>query len=574
MQKQLERRELTQESIDFTYDKSPLLKRIYSSRHISKELQLNRDLSALQSYASLKSIDAAVDRFIIALNQGQTIVIIGDFDADGATSTALAVRALRSFGAEIVDFLVPNRFEFGYGLTPKIVDVAKEKQPDLIVTVDNGISSHDGVDHANSLGIDVIITDHHLPAENGLPNAVAVVNPNQDGDEFPSKSLAGVGVIFYVMLALRAKLKKENWFELNGIECPNMAEHLDLVALGTVSDVVTLDQNNRILVHQGLRRIRAGLGRPGINALLHVAKRDPARAVASDLGFAIGPRLNAAGRLDDMAFGVACLLSETIPAAKAKAEQLDNLNRDRKGIESEMQKQAYEYVDNMIKGKELPLGVCLFDETWHQGIIGLVSSRLKERLYRPVIAFADVGKGEYKGSARSIVGFHIRDALEHIAKNNPGMLTKFGGHSMAAGLSLPAENYPEFKKQFEELVSKNLTNDDCCAKVLTDGELEPEYFTLPTAEMLRDAGPWGQGFPEPVFDGTFELVDQKIVGQKHLKLILKLIGSDSYCDGIAFNVDLSRWPSNEEKTIKITYKLDVNSFHGRRKLQLLITNIF
>ena len=362
MQKQLERRELTQESIDFTYDKSPLLKRIYSSRHISDESQLNRDLSALHSYSGLKGIEQAVARFCIALNEGQTIVIIGDFDADGATSTALAVRALKSFGAEIVDYLVPNRFEYGYGLTPEIVDAAKEKQPHLIVTVDNGISSHKGVDHANSLGIDVIITDHHLPADIGLPNAVAIVNPNQEGDNFPSKSLAGVGVIFYVMLALRAKLKKENWFELNGLDCPNMAEHLDLVALGTVSDVVPLDQNNRILIHQGLRRIRAGLGRPGINCLLHVAKRDPARVIASDLGFAIGPRLNAAGRLDDMAFGVSCLLSETIPAAKAKADQLDSLNKDRKGIESEMQKQAYDYVDNMIKDKELPLGVCLFDE--------------------------------------------------------------------------------------------------------------------------------------------------------------------------------------------------------------------
>lgn len=574
MQKQLERRELTQESIGFKYDKSELLSQIYSSRHISHESQLNRDLSALHSYTALKGINEAVNRFIVALNEGQTIVIIGDFDADGATSTALAVRALRSFGAEIVEFLVPNRFEYGYGLTPKIVDVAKQKQPHLIVTVDNGISSHDGVDHANSLGIDVIITDHHLPADCGLPNAVAIVNPNQPGDNFPSKALAGVGVIFYVMLALRAKLKKENWFELNGLECPNMAEHLDLVALGTVSDVVPLDQNNRILVHQGLRRIRAGLACPGIVSLLHAAKRDPAHAIAADLGFAIGPRLNAAGRLDDMAFGVACLLSETLPAARAKAEQLDQLNGDRKGIESEMQKQAYDYVDNMIKGQELPLGVCLFDETWHQGIIGLVSSRLKERLYRPVIAFSDVGGGEYKGSARSIVGFHIRDALEHIAKNNPGMLKKFGGHSMAAGLSLPADQYEGFKKQFEDLVANTLTDDDCCAKVLTDGELKPEYLTLPTAEMLRDAGPWGQGFPEPVFDGEFEIVDQKIVGQKHLKLILKLIGSEVYSDAIAFNVDTDRWPSTEEKTMKITYKLDVNSFHGRRKLQILITHIF
>jgi single-stranded-DNA-specific exonuclease len=574
MQKQLERRELTQRSIGFDYKKSKLLNRIYSTRNISSESELNLDLSALHPYFALKGISEAVDRFIVALKEGQTIIIIGDFDADGATSTALAVRALRSFGAEIVEFLVPNRFEFGYGLTPKIVDVAKEKKPHLIVTVDNGISSHEGVDHANSLGIDVIITDHHLPADSGLPNAKAIVNPNQPGDTFPSKNLAGVGVIFYVMLALRAKLKKENWFELNGLDSPNMAEYLDLVALGTVSDVVTLDQNNRILVHQGLRRIRAGLARPGINALLHVAKRDPAHAITTDLGFAIGPRLNAAGRLDDMAFGVACLLSETIPAARAKAEQLDHLNGDRKGIESEMQKQAYDYVDNMIEGQVLPLGVCLFDATWHQGIIGLVSSRLKERLYRPVIAFADVGDNEYKGSARSIVGFHIRDALEHIAKNNPGMLKKFGGHSMAAGLSLPADQYPAFKVQFEELVSKTLTDDDCCAKVLTDGELEAEYLTLPTAEMLRDAGPWGQGFPEPIFDGEFEIIDQKIVGQKHLKLILKLRDSEIYCDAIAFNVDLNRFPTTEEKTMKITYKLDVNSFHGRRKLQILITHIF
>ncbi|MDF1655039.1 MAG: single-stranded-DNA-specific exonuclease RecJ [Coxiellaceae bacterium] len=574
MAKQVVHRERESDDVDFSSEIPPLLKRIYATRNINSDSEVNRELTALLPYEGMLGMEKTVDRLVEALQQQQKILIIGDFDADGATSTAVAVRSLRSFGAENVDYLVPNRFAFGYGLTPEIVELASKREPDLIITVDNGISSHDGVDKANELGIDVLVTDHHLPSnEKGLPNAVAIVNPNQFDDEFPSKFLAGVGVIFYVMLAMRSRLKSMNWFELNDIEVPNMAELLDLVALGTVSDVVTLDQNNRILVHQGLRRIRAGYACPGVRALLCVAKRNPDNVVAADLGFAIGPRLNAAGRLDDMSFGISCLLADSGSAAVAMAEQLDSLNKDRKGIENNMNQQAYTFVDEMQLDNQLPLGVCLYDAEWHQGVIGLVASRVKEKLHRPVIAFAKVDDDTIKGSARSIPGFHIRNALEEIAKKHPEMLTKFGGHSMAAGLSLNINHYDMFQTAFAEEVEKHLTEEDCCGKVVTDGSLESADFNLPTAEMLRDAGPWGQGFPEPVFDGMFELVDQRIVGQNHLKLLLKAEGVDVYCDAIAFNVDTDHWPNYNCSKIHVIYKLDINEYRGRRKLQLLITEI-
>jgi single-stranded-DNA-specific exonuclease len=572
MEKQLIRRAFDESAIDFSLDLPPILTRIYAARNIVTDDDLCRELGALHPYGSMKGMDGAVARLLQALENKEKILIIGDFDADGATSTAVAVRALRAFGAAHVDYLVPNRFSFGYGLTPGIVDAAKEREPDLIITVDNGISSHDGVDRANELGIDVVVTDHHLPAAD-LPKAVAIVNPNQPGDAFPSKSLAGVGVIFYTMLALRAALKSQDWFEKRGLESPNMAELLDLVALGTVSDVVSLDQNNRILVHQGLRRIRAGLGCAGVKALLQVARKNPANVVASDLGFAIGPRLNAAGRLDDMAFGISCLLADTLGAASAMAEQLDGLNRDRKGIEGHMQERAFKIIDDITLANEMPLGVCLYDPTWHQGVIGLVASRIKERLHRPVIAFAKVDETTMKGSARSIPGFHIRDALENIAKRYPEILSKFGGHSMAAGMSIDLKHFEIFQTAFAEEAKSVLTEADCCGRVLTDGSLETADFTLPMAEMLRDAGPWGQDFPEPVFDGTFELVDQRIVGQKHLKLMLKIAGQDIYCDAIAFNVDLDKWPNYNCESVHVAYKLDVNEYHGRRKMQLLITEI-
>lgn len=574
MTKQIIHRDNDVNSVDFSSSVPPLLKRIYASRNVNCDDDINRELTALLPYDGLLCIDKAVARLVEAIEKQQRILIIGDFDADGATSTVVAVRSLKSFGAEHVDYLVPNRFAFGYGLTPEIVELACERKPDLIITVDNGISSNSGVDKANQAGIDVLVTDHHLPStENPLPDAVAIVNPNQVGDTFPSKSLAGVGVIFYVMLALRARLKSMNWFELKGLDVPNMAELLDLVALGTVSDVVTLDQNNRILVYQGLRRIRAGYACPGVRALLCVAKRNPDNAIAADLGFAIGPRLNAAGRLDDMSFGISCLLAENSSAAVAMAEQLDGLNRDRKGIENEMNQQAYELVDNMQLDSQLPLGVCLYDPDWHQGVIGLVASRVKEKLHRPVIAFAKVDENTIKGSARSISGFHVRNALEEIAKNHPEVLTKFGGHSMAAGLSLNVHHYEIFKTAFAKEAERHLTEADCCGKVFTDGLLEGADFTLPTAEMLRNAGPWGQGFPEPMFDGMFELVDQRIVGKNHLKLLLKVEGADVYCDAIAFNVDTDQWPNYNCSKIHVIYKLDINEYRGRRKLQLLITEI-
>lgn len=571
MEKQIIRREHEAMDAELTDDLPPLLKRLYLNRKIANDTELSRELGSLLPFDSLSNIDAAVDRLVTALEMEERVLIVGDFDADGATSTAVAVRSLKGFGLEHVDYLVPNRFAYGYGLTPGIVGLAKERKPDLIITVDNGIASHDGVDKANALGIDVLVTDHHLPSET-LPDAVAIVNPNLHGDQFPSKCMAGVGVIFYVMLALRARLKAMNWFELRGIDCPNMADLLDLVALGTVSDVVALDQNNRIMVHQGLRRIRAGYSCPGIKALLCVAKRDPDHVVAADLGFAIGPRLNAAGRLDDMSFGISCLLAETSSSAVAMAEQLDGLNKDRKGIESNMNQQAFDYVDQLQMESQLPLGVCLFDESWHQGVIGLVASRVKEKLHRPVIAFAKVDDQTLKGSARSIPGFHIRNALESIAIKYPDVLQKFGGHSMAAGMSIDPKHYEIFQTAFNDAVKAELTEQDCQGFILTDGELEEKDFTLPTAEMLRDAGPWGQGFPEPLFDGVFELVDQRIVGQNHLKLILKVDGADVYCDAIAFNVDTDVWPNYNCSKVHIVYKLDINVYRGKRKLQLLITD--
>lgn len=571
MEKQVVRREQVAKDAALSDQIHPLLKRLYLNREITRDTELNRELGSLLPFNSLTGIDKALSRLMHALEKQERVLIVGDFDADGATSTAVAVRSLRSFGFDQVDYLVPNRFAYGYGLTPEIVVLAKERDPHLIITVDNGIASHQGVDKANELGIDVLITDHHLPADT-LPQAVAIVNPNLSGDLFPSKCIAGVGVIFYLMLAMRAHLKQKNWFELHDRDCPNMAELLDLVALGTVSDVVALDQNNRIMVHQGLRRIRAGMACPGIKALLTVANRNPDQVVAADLGFAIGPRLNAAGRLDDMSFGISCLLAESDTAAAAMAEQLDGLNKDRKGIETNMNQQAFDYIDDMQTESHLPLGVCLYDESWHQGVIGLVASRVKERLHRPVIAFAKVDENTLKGSARSIPGFHIRNALESIAIRYPEVLQKFGGHSMAAGLSLDVRHYEIFQTAFNDVVCLELSEDDCQGAILTDGALSGTDFTLPVAEMLREAGPWGQGFPEPLFDGCFEIIDQRIVGQNHLKLLLKVEGADIYCDAIAFNVNTDFWPNYNCSQIQVVYKLDINEYRGKRKLQLLITD--
>ncbi|MGL6030060.1 MAG: single-stranded-DNA-specific exonuclease RecJ [Legionella sp.] len=553
-------------------DVPAVLKRIYAARGISDASQLDKQLQTLLPFNSLKGIEAACLRLETALRLQQRILIIGDFDADGATSTALAISALRSFGVQTVEYLVPNRFEFGYGLTPAIVDVAFQWKPDLIITVDNGIASFDGVARANELGIDVLITDHHLPAET-IPDACAIVNPNQEGCAFPSKSIAGVGVIFYVMLALRRHLHTAEWFKTNNIAEPNMASFLDLVALGTVADVVGLDQNNRIMVNQGMARIRQGLCREGIKALIEVSGRDGSRLRESDLGFAIAPRLNAAGRLDDMALGIECLISSDPQQARNYCQQLDELNQERKQIELEMKEQAMIALDKLsLNTNQMPIALCLFDKTWHQGVIGILAGRMKERYHRPVIAFAAAGENdeELKGSARSVPDLNIRDILAAIDKDHPGLITKFGGHAMAAGLSMPRASLERFRDALAVEVGKHLDASQCKGELLTDGPLQPDEFNLATAELLQQAGPWGQQFAEPVFDNVFELLDQRLVGKSHLKMTLVSNKGGEPIDAIAFNVDLKAWPNHRAKYLHVAYKLDINFFQGRSRLQLLV----
>ncbi len=570
----ISRRVSNQVSVQWPDTLHPRLQSIYAARGVQSVGELERGLTSMLRPQQLKGLEEAVELLVEALEQQNRILIVGDFDADGATSSALAMMALRDMGAADVQYLVPNRFDFGYGLTPEIVEVAKTRQPDLIVTVDNGISSLDGVAAAHAAGIKVLVTDHHLPGA-VLPDAEAIVNPNQPGCEFPSKNLAGVGVIFYVMSALRSRLREKNWFQTQALNEPNMGGYLDLVALGTVADVVPLDSNNRILVHQGLQRIRSGHARPGILALLDVAGRSRQRLVASDLGFTVGPRLNAAGRLDDMSLGIECLLCDSPDLAREMAIELDDLNKDRRAIEAGMQQEALKSLESLsIDGDQLPWGVCLYDSQWHQGVIGILASRIKERFHRPVIAFADANEEEIKGSARSIPGLHIRDALDAVASANPGLLTKFGGHAMAAGMSLRKEDYPQFQQAFDQVVRESLSAADLQAEIFSDGELMPEDMNLSLAYTLREAGPWGQHFPEPIFDGEFFLVQQRIVGEKHLKLVLALDAQGQHIvDAIAFNVDVSLWPNNGAKKAKLAYRLDVNEFRGRESLQLMVEYI-
>lgn len=550
-----------------------VLQRVFANRGITHESQLDKQLQTLLPFNTLKGINEACLRLELALRAQQRILIIGDFDADGATSTALAITALRTMGGKYVEYLVPNRFEFGYGLTPAIVAVANKWHPDLIITVDNGIASIDGVATANELGIDVLITDHHLPADT-VPAACAIVNPNQQGCDFPSKSIAGVGVIFYVMLALRRHLANTEWFTQMNIPEPNMASFLDLVALGTVADVVGLDQNNRIMVNQGMARIRQGLCREGIKALIEVSGKDCSRLRESDLGFAVAPRLNAAGRLDDMALGIECLICPDYQQARNYSAQLDELNQERKQIELEMKEQAMLALDqlsvNADANNHLPIALCLHDKTWHQGVIGILAGRMKERYHRPVIAFASVGDGELKGSARSVPNLNIRDVLAAIDKDHPGLITKFGGHAMAAGMSMKLESLEPFRAALVLEISKHLQLSQCEGELLTDGPLRPEEFNLETALCIQQAGPWGQLFSEPVFDNVFEILDQRIVGQNHLKMILVSKEGGQQIDAIAFNVDLKSWPNHRSKFIHAAYKLDINFFQGRSRLQLLI----
>ncbi|CCN38407.1 Single-stranded-DNA-specific exonuclease recJ [Vibrio nigripulchritudo SFn27] len=556
----------------------PLLQRIYAARGVQSINQLEKAAKALHSYQLLGGIQQAVEILFESIQKQKRIIVVGDFDADGATSSALSVLALRMLGCPNVDYLVPNRFEDGYGLSPEVVDQALELGVEVIMTVDNGVSSIDGVRYAKEKGLTVIVTDHHLPG-NELPIADAIVNPNLESCQFPSKSLAGVGVAFYMMMALCVHMRKLGWFASQGMQEPKLMELIDLVALGTVADVVPLDENNRILVHQGLQRIRAGKARPGIQALIEVSKRDARRLVASDFGFALGPRINAAGRLDDMSFGVELLMSNNIHAARRMASELDGLNQTRKEIEEGMKQEAMAFCERLQFGEnaELPYGLALFQRDWHQGVIGILASRIKEKFHRPVIAFADGGEGTIKGSCRSIPGLHMRDTLDRIDTQNPGLIAKFGGHAMAAGLTIDEVDFEKFSKLFDEAVRQDLDEASLKGVVMSDGELLPEEFSMHVAETLRGAGPWGQAFPEPIFDGEFKVLHQKLVGEKHLKLMLEPLHkghpTNIMIDGIAFNIDLRRWPDASVKTVHLAYKLDVNEFRGNQSLQLMIDHI-
>jgi len=551
----------------------PVLKRIYCARGIESNEQLERSLAKLPSPWLLTGMEEMVTYLIAAIEKHKKIVIVADFDADGATSCTVALKGLALLGATQVDFIVPNRFEYGYGLTPEIVELVIEKQADVLITVDNGISSFEGVLAAKAAGIQVLVTDHHLPADK-LPEADAIVNPNLMGDDFPSRSLAGVGVIFYILMALRNRLREQGWFLTHNKVEPNLAQLLDFVALGTVADVVPLDHVNRILVHQGLLRMRSGKAHVGIQALAKVSGKNIDNLQASDLGFTLGPRLNAAGRLDDMRLGIQCLATDDVQLATELAEQLDALNKERRDIESQMKQEAMVLLNEMndTKKKHSTSGVCLYDSEWHQGVIGILASRIKEQLNRPVIAFANGAEGEMKGSARSIPGVHIRDVLSDIAVAHPQVLKKFGGHAMAAGLSIQLHDYPVFSMAFDKAVKSRLKHLDLDEKVYADGELAEENMTLEFCEYLQAAGPWGQEFPEPVFYGIFDVVQLRILAEQHLKLVLRKPNSDTCTDAIAFFVERAEY-WHGIRQVKIAYKLAVNEYRGRRSVQLIIDYI-
>ena len=564
------RREVTGASL--SSDLHPVIDRIYRGRNIANLDDLENGLKGLTHFNVLKGMPQAAQILADAVVQNKRIIIVGDFDADGATSTSVCILALRAMGYHNVDFLVPNRFDFGYGLSVPIVDEAAKQGAEVIVTVDNGISCIDGVTHAKSLGMQVVVTDHHLPGD-VLPPADAIVNPNQPGCEFPSKNLAGVGVAFYIMLALKAELQQQGHFEKAGLAPPNLASLLDIVAVGTVADVVVLDKNNRILVHQGLQRIRAGKCRPGIKALVEVANRDCAHLTSTDLGFVVGPRLNAAGRLDDMSQGIACLLEDETIQARMIAAELDALNKERREIETGMKAQAETVLEQMALNEgDMPSALVVYREDFHQGVIGIVAGRLKEKYLKPVIAFAHQDDEIIKGSARSIPGVHIRDVLDEVNTRYPGVIEKFGGHAMAAGLSLPVAKLQDFEQAFVDIARAHMAKLDGNHALLSDGDLSSKELCLPFAHLLRQAGPFGQGFESPLFDGEFALLDQRLVGQKHLKMVLKSDGANEV-DAIAFNVDLKSWPNAMVKRVHIAYRLDINVFRGQETVQLIVEQI-
>ena len=545
----------------------PVLRRVYAGRGISSDVDLDLSLERLVPVGTLPGVDAAA-RLLAAHRDSGRVLVIGDFDADGATSTALVVRALRAMRFAHVDFLVPNRFTFGYGLTPEIVALAAERKPSLIVTVDNGVSSLSGVETARKLGIPVLVTDHHLPGVE-LPRADVIVNPNLSESRFASPALAGVGVAFYVVVALARHLRQEGF---------RAADLLDLVAVGTVADVVPLDHNNRVLVAQGLKRIRAGRCAPGVRALLESAGRSLEQLTAADLGFVVGPRLNAAGRLADMTVGIACLLTDDGAEAARLADSLSKLNAQRREIEQRMQGQALELTSaQRLAEQGGSLGVCLFDESWHQGVVGLVAGRIKDRLHRPVIAFARAEDGSLRGSARSIPGLNIRDAIDAVATRRPGLIDRFGGHAMAAGMSLKAHNLAEFRSAFAQEIAARVEPESLSGTIYSDGPLTSEEMCLETARVLRGAGPWGQGFPEPVFDGQFRLADMRIVGDRHLKM--QLVPQSGAARGtaacaveaIAFGYlggSLTDAGLKPGASLELAYRLEINEYRGSERMQL------
>jgi single-stranded-DNA-specific exonuclease len=551
-------------------DLHPVLRRVLLSRGLVSADELDLSLQRLAPPDTLGGITAAAELLADAIQENASITVVGDFDADGATGTALALRALRDMGAMKVGFRVPNRFEFGYGLTEGLVNSLGADLPDLLLTVDSGIACLGGVARARALGARVVITDHHLPGPH-LPVANAIVNPNLPGDAFPSKSLAGVGVMFYLLSVLRRVLKQRGWFR-GGRPEPRLDRYLDLVALGTVADLVPLDHNNRVLVRQGLDRIRAGRGSPGLMALLRAGKRDYRHVVAADLGFAVGPRLNAAGRLEDMGIGIRCLLAEDPVAATDLAQTLDELNRERRVMQAQMQEQAALKVEQVLSSlalDALPFSVCLHDPQWHQGIVGLVASKIKDQLHRPVVAFApeEPGSPRLKGSARSIRGLHIRDVLARVDATHPGLILAFGGHAMAAGLSLEAARLEEFSQAFETSVAQFLDGDMPSARIQTDGEVGAADLGLPLARQIRDLGPWGQRFPEPLFEGSFELLEQRVVGGAHLKMVVRAPGGAAL-DAIAFGRLPEQLP--DSGSLRLLYRLDVNHFRGEENVQLIV----
>ncbi|MES2208392.1 MAG: single-stranded-DNA-specific exonuclease RecJ [Pseudomonadota bacterium] len=536
----------------------PVFARLYAARGVEQQESLATDLKGLIPPSLLLHANKAASYLADAILERKKLVIVADYDCDGATACAVGIRGLARMGAQI-DYCVPNRFEYGYGLTPEIVELTvKEKQPDIIITVDNGIASVDGVEHARSLGVEVLITDHHLPGAD-LPDAKVIVNPNQPGCLFPSKCLAGVGVMFYVLLALRAELRQRGVFDASNQ--PKLDDLLDLVALGTIADLVKLDANNRILVAQGLKRMRLGLMQPGVAALFAVAGREPQQAKVNDLGFALGPRLNAAGRLADMSLGIECLITDDKNQALEIARQLDQMNKERRDIQTDMQATAMLVIDEGLSPQHNAT-LCVFDASWHPGVIGIVAARLKEKFYRPTITFAPSDNGVLKGSGRSIAGFHLRDALDLVSKQAPELICSFGGHAMAAGLTIPEDALDAFREAFEAVGQSWLSESDLAQKVETDGSLETEYFTTQFIALLDDQV-WGQGFAPPLFCDAFNVVEQRILKEKHLKLKLERAGQ--YFDAVYFGE--TQYLSESSR---IAYRLDINAYKGREQVQLLV----